>query len=261
MPPLVDRTGVRYGCVVAIKVVGKDEFNNFLWECLCDCGRTRVVNSNYLWRLGKRGQKEPCRCAGFGDARAGERYGRLTVLSRANKKAQGERAKYLCRCDCGTEIVVDCGNLLKKGGHTLSCGCYQSEQTSKSNFKHGLTTKEGKPHPDRRYVMWSCAKKRAKSDKYYPFDLEPTDIVIPLVCPLLGVPLVTTNTEIKPNSPTLDKIIPELGYTKGNVWVISHRANTIKSDASLEELKMLTKNLKKKLNELDGNIGQNQPGD
>lgn len=63
-----------------------------------------------------------------------------------------------------------------------------------------------------------------------------------------------------PESPTLDKIIPALGYVPGNVWVISHRANTIKSDASLEELKTLTANLEKKLNELNGDTGENQPG-
>ena len=46
------------------------------------------------------------------------------------------------------------------------------------------------------------------------------------------------------DSPTIDKLIPSLGYTKGNVWVISRRANMIKSDATLEELELLVGNLK-----------------
>ena len=45
------------------------------------------------------------------------------------------------------------------------------------------------------------------------------------------------------DSYSLDKIIPELGYVKGNVWIISNKANAIKSNASLEELKLLVKNL------------------
>jgi hypothetical protein len=38
---------------------------------------------------------------------------------------------------------------------------------------------------------------------------------------------------------------PEKGYIKGNVWVISNRANTLKNDASLQELELLVENLKK----------------
>ena len=40
-----------------------------------------------------------------------------------------------------------------------------------------------------------------------------------------------------PSSPSLDRIIPELGYVPGNVQVISHQANTMKSNATLKELK------------------------
>ena len=38
-------------------------------------------------------------------------------------------------------------------------------------------------------------------------------------------------------------MIPELGYIKGNVWVISNKANRIKNNATLEELRLLVKNL------------------
>ena len=50
--------------------------------------------------------------------------------------------------------------------------------------------------------------------------------------------------EAKFDSPTIDKLIPSLGYTKGNVWIVSRRANMIKSDATLEELELLVGNLK-----------------
>jgi hypothetical protein len=41
---------------------------------------------------------------------------------------------------------------------------------------------------------------------------------------------------VKSNSPTVDRLVPELGYIEGNISVISHRANSIKRDASAEEL-------------------------
>lgn len=44
--------------------------------------------------------------------------------------------------------------------------------------------------------------------------------------------------------PSLDKIIPKLVYVKGNVWVVSNKANRIKSNATIEELELLVKNLK-----------------
>jgi hypothetical protein len=53
---------------------------------------------------------------------------------------------------------------------------------------------------------------------------------------ILGIPLVMGDKYAHDNSPSLDRIIPELGYVKGNIMVISHKANTIKSNANIEEL-------------------------
>jgi len=41
------------------------------------------------------------------------------------------------------------------------------------------------------------------------------------------------------DAPSLDRLVPEKGYVEGNVAWISRRANTIKNDASLEDLKMV----------------------
>jgi hypothetical protein len=53
------------------------------------------------------------------------------------------------------------------------------------------------------------------------------------------------------NSPTLDRIIPSLGYVRGNVKVISMRANVLKHNASLDELKKLVAWLEKELKHAD----------
>jgi len=44
----------------------------------------------------------------------------------------------------------------------------------------------------------------------------------------------------------LDRIDNNKGYIKDNVWVISRKANTIKNNASLEELKALVAALESK---------------
>lgn len=92
------------------------------------------------------------------------------------------------------------------------------------------------------------SKWRAKRDGL-DFNLTSDDIVIPLNCPLLGVPLVlhyyskfTKGGD--PAAPSLDRIDPTKGYVKGNVAVISYRANSLKRDASLAELERLVTNLR-----------------
>lgn len=42
-----------------------------------------------------------------------------------------------------------------------------------------------------------------------------------------------------PNSPSLDRIVPERGYVRGNVVIVSFRANRAKSDLTIAELKQL----------------------
>ena len=63
---------------------------------------------------------------------------------------------------------------------------------------------------------------------------------------LLGIPIEIGNKGIwKDNSPSIDRKIPSLGYMKGNIWVISYRANRIKNDATVEELELLAKGMRK----------------
>lgn len=85
--------------------------------------------------------------------------------------------------------------------------------------------------------MLRNARRRAK-ELNLPFNLEERDICVPAYCPILGVPLEVGSLD-RDNSPSLDRIIPERGYTRGNVVVLSMRANRLKSDASLDELKSL----------------------
>ena len=94
------------------------------------------------------------------------------------------------------------------------------------------------------YYLWKAAKRRAKA-KDLDFNITPDDIIIPQLCPLLNIPIIHTVGKGKrsDNSPSLDRIDNRLGYVKGNILVVSWRANFLKSDASLTELQLLTTNL------------------
>jgi hypothetical protein len=87
----------------------------------------------------------------------------------------------------------------------------------------------------KRLKLLHAAKYRSAKTSQ-PFDLTVDDIVIPEVCPVLGIPLVSGGGGFSPDSPSVDKIDPKKGYVKGNICVISWRANKLKSDATLEEL-------------------------
>jgi len=85
-------------------------------------------------------------------------------------------------------------------------------------------------------MILSRCKARAKI-RNIEFTITIDDIVIPKYCPILGL-------ELKPNrgsggrlnSPSLDRIDCSKGYIKGNIQVISNRANTIKSDATYADI-------------------------
>ena len=62
------------------------------------------------------------------------------------------------------------------------------------------------------------------------------DIVVPEFCPALGIKLEAgLNTPLN-CSPSVDRFYNDGGYTPDNIRVISHRANQLKRDASIEEL-------------------------
>lgn len=84
-------------------------------------------------------------------------------------------------------------------------------------------------------VILQHARMRAK-EKNVPFDIKVEDLNVPKFCPILGIELCVNEGHAKPNSISLDRIIPDLGYVKGNVAIISYRANTIKNNASVEDL-------------------------
>lgn len=95
-----------------------------------------------------------------------------------------------------------------------------------------------------RAYMLKQAKKRAKKEGI-PCDLMEEDIPIPKYCPVFPwIALQFAEHRSTNNSPSLDKVIPERGYVKGNVRVISNKANRLKCNCSLYELELLVKYVK-----------------
>jgi hypothetical protein len=89
-------------------------------------------------------------------------------------------------------------------------------------------------------TLFRSAKKRALK-KGLEFNIELKDIHIPRKCPILKVPLICSTRY----SPSIDRIYPDKGYIKDNIAVISTLANSMKANATPNELLIFSKNIKK----------------
>lgn len=128
-----------------------------MWKCQCDCG-----NIVYRSQQNLRNTKYPsCGCwkkeltseRKLEDL-TGQRFGRLTVIERA--ETTNVSTKWKCRCDCGNECTVIAQNL--KRGHTVSCGCYRTEVRPTQRYEHGY-------HHTRIYSVYGKIKDRCYNPK------------------------------------------------------------------------------------------------
>lgn len=125
---------------------------------------------------------------------------------------------------------------------------YQSIRKWQANNKDKVTgyiIKSVSQNP-KKYIL-NRTKQNAKT-RGIEFSITEDDFEIPNFCPLLNIRLelnIGQGKKKRHNSPSLDRIDSSKGYIKGNVWVISDRANRMKNDATMDELIMFSKNVLK----------------
>lgn len=121
-----DLTGQKFGRLLITEFEGRDKNGQQWWSYICDCGILGHLSRNSLLSAGTRS----CGCLSveINIARAedliGQKFGKLTVIAKAERR-DPKVIRWLCKCDCGNEVEVDCG-VLKSGG-TRSCGCLYAE--------------------------------------------------------------------------------------------------------------------------------------
>lgn len=125
-----DLTGKRFGRLTVLYKVGSDSNGHLIWKCRCDCGNNKDISATNLIQ----GYTQSCGCmhseicSEQGEDLIGQKFGKLTVISLYSTNPR----KFLCRCDCGGQTIVQPGNL--KNGHTQSCGCINSLGEEKINL-------------------------------------------------------------------------------------------------------------------------------
>lgn len=132
------------------------------WNCRCDCGNDVMVLTDYL----KRSSCPSCGC----EARKnrieknrfdciGHKFNRLTIIDIAWSEIP---TKAICKCDCGNSYIGIKADIVS--GHTRSCGCLQSENTSIANTKdwtgyisdYGIEFLSRDHMNDKGQWLWKC---------------------------------------------------------------------------------------------------------
>jgi len=188
----------------------------------------------------------------------------LTAICRTDEVAESGAVLWKFRCICGNEIIHRGTGVSK--GEKISCGCHKQRKKITPRICrvcHGMTLRKNQAG----YVSNICHKCHAKQMASFlaknpknrmvnsareraqmlglPFNITVEDIDVPTICPVLGIQMMVGRYADRDSSPSLDRIIPELGYVRGNVAVISFRANRIKSDGDITELEKVLSWMKK----------------
>lgn len=86
-------------------------------------------------------------------------FERWTVLEYAGPGTVG--ATWRCRCECGTERVVNANSLM--AGTSASCGCFASEMAGATHTIHGHNSRTRGQSPT--YISWRSMLKRCNDPR------------------------------------------------------------------------------------------------
>lgn len=156
-----DLTGRRFGRLVVIQYDRTDSHGETWWLCKCDCGNPDLVSIRR--QSLRQGHTTSCGCRQheIKTDLTGQKFNRLTVLGFAGRDRL-HKASWRCRCDCGSELIVDGYNLTS--GHTKSCGCWNIESIQTRSTTHGHSrTGEGI------YPVWKSMRARCNNPNSHAY--------------------------------------------------------------------------------------------
>lgn len=174
----------------------------------------------------------------------GQTFFRLTAIKRLeNHVTSGGHvfSKWLCRCECGNEITAIGIDL--KAGKIKSCGCFHRESSKingEANKTHGGYSNLSSVDDTIKFLTIRQIRVRART-RGYESDLETEDLpVLTDACPVLGIKYKKGKGRLQDASVSIDRFnsnLPYLKKHKSNLSFMSHKANRIKNNGSLEDLK------------------------
>jgi len=172
MPNRKNLEGQKFGPLTVIKL-DKEKTNlkkRAFWLCQCDtCGLIHSIRSDSLQQCDKCPNNNHSKLV---KNEIGNKYGKLTVIERAEKTNNNKNAFWKCKCDCGNEIIINGIDLRR--GHSQSCGCIKSlgeEKISNILRKNDIIFEKEKTFED-------CINPETNTRLRFDFYLPSYDILI-----------------------------------------------------------------------------------
>lgn len=166
----------------------------------------------------------------------GEKFGKLKIIGYSGyyERPSGSKIKlYLCKCDCGNEVVIRSDRL--KSGNTKSCGCYIIEKNKKRilpNNKSAINQiiKTYKRNADKRNIFWDLS-------------FEQVEQIIKKPCYYCGQKSSNKYMDFEYNG--IDRVNNNIGYKIENVVSCCKICNIAKHDMSKEDFIKWVRNVEK----------------
>lgn len=150
MGKFIDLTGQRFGNLTVIKQnIEKSKPGRMFWECLCDCGNKKIIYGNSL----RNGNTKSCGCLKEINL-IGQRFGKLVVIEKSEKKSSMGGSYWECLCDCGNKKAIFSGSL--KSGNQNSCGCSKKLNLIGQRFGKLVVVKKSEKKGNKGASYWEC---------------------------------------------------------------------------------------------------------
>lgn len=237
--PRANLVGRPFGLLTVVADAGNNRHSQSVWRCSCACGGPDVlVCISHL----KDGHTRSCGCLRKEVSRATHSTNIADGSFRCSSCKRRKLLKFKVE-GAGNYRCKPCNrkyNKLryKENPSPILAAARKWRADNPELVKVQLLVRK-RAQPE--LYLWRLAKCRAQR-KGLVFTLKVADIVIPRVCPVLGLVLLPVSSGAGmplPNSPTLDRRDSRRGYTPDNITVISWRANSLKKDGSLLEIKQI----------------------
>ena len=144
--------GQKFGKLTVIEKTDKRNSGAIVWKCKCECGKITYVRSTSL----KSGDVKSCGCSQEIDI-TNKHFGKLIAIRKEGPN------KWLCKCECGNEKIIDKAPLLR--GDINSCGCLKM---SKGELKISYLLEKNKIPFEQEKIFLNC--KFPNSNGYARFD-------------------------------------------------------------------------------------------
>ena len=241
---ITNYVGMSFGWITVISLIGKNEKNQSLYLCRCQCGNEftepssniRRMNSCYECRNKRRSIEQNKKYIG-------KKFYLLTILDLYFKTTKNGHNSLYCKaiCECGKETEGAFSNILH--GHKKSCGCLNN--TPRYYELLGLTRggnflPSGESGFNLLYISYLNGAKR----RNLPFEISKDEFIklSKLNCYYCGIkPLQIKRSTAHKNHHGdfiyngIDRIDSSIGYIKENVVPCCKDCNTAKMQMSQQE--------------------------